>query len=167
MRSQRVEGDKNTRFFHKMANVRARRNLLTKVRINGVIVIDDEEIKARVCRAYLTLLLEMGDWRLSIRGLDFEVLGEDRSISLEALFSKEEVFEALSSLFGDKAPGPDGFTMAFWHLCWDFTKPEIMTFFEEFFMHGMFQKSLNSTFLVLIPKRGVVSKNQQAFIQDR
>lgn len=29
-----------------------------------------------------------------------------------------------------------------------------MAFFEEFFLHGMFQRSLNSTFLVLLPKKG-------------
>ena len=50
-----------------MANAHARRNLLTKVRTNGVTLIYDEEIKARVCNAYHTLLLEMGDWRLSVR----------------------------------------------------------------------------------------------------
>ena len=31
-----------------------------------------------------------------------------------------------------------------------------MAFFEEFFLHGMFQRSLNSTFLVLLPKKGGV-----------
>ncbi|RVW83041.1 hypothetical protein CK203_042498 [Vitis vinifera] len=61
------DGDKNTKFFHKMANAHARRNLLTKVRKNGVTLIDDEEIKARVCNAYHTLLLETGDWRPSVR----------------------------------------------------------------------------------------------------
>ena len=55
------EGDKNTRFFHKMANARARRNLLSKVKINGVTLTDKEEIKARVCRAYQTLLTKNGD----------------------------------------------------------------------------------------------------------
>lgn len=81
------------------------------------------------------------------------MLGEDRSKSLKVSFLEEEVFEALSSLSGDKAPSPNGFTMAFWHFCWDFTEPEIMTFFKEFFLHGTFQKNLNSTFLVLIPKK--------------
>ena len=50
------EGDKNTRFFHKTANVRARRNFLSKVKINGVTLIDEEDIKSGVCRAYQTLL---------------------------------------------------------------------------------------------------------------
>ena len=80
-------------------------------------------------------------------------MGEERSRNLEEPFSEDEVFEALSSLFGDEAPGPDDFTMAFWHFCWDFTKVEIMALFEDFFCLGTFQMSLNSTFLVLIPKK--------------
>ncbi|RVW16377.1 hypothetical protein CK203_067823 [Vitis vinifera] len=55
---------------------------------------------------------------------------------------------------GDKAPGPDGFTMAFWQDCWDVVKDEVMDLFKEFFEYGSFAKSLNTTFLVLIPKKG-------------
>ena len=54
---------------------------------------------------------------------------------------------------GDKAPGPDGFTVAFWQNAWDFTKEEIMEMFKEFHEHNSFVKSLNNTFLVLIPKK--------------
>ncbi|KAJ9689584.1 hypothetical protein PVL29_014988 [Vitis rotundifolia] len=54
---------------------------------------------------------------------------------------------------GDKAPGPDGFTTAFWHICWDFAKEEILDMFKEFHKYGSFLKSLNNTFLVLIPKK--------------
>ncbi|RVX17914.1 hypothetical protein CK203_004201 [Vitis vinifera] len=46
-------------------------------------------------RACLTLFSEMKDWRLSIRGLHFEVLGKYRFRSLEASFLEEEAFEAL------------------------------------------------------------------------
>ena len=54
---------------------------------------------------------------------------------------------------GDKAPGPDGFTVAFWQNAWDFAKEEIMEMFKEFHEHNSFVKSLNNTFLVLIPKK--------------
>ena len=55
---------------------------------------------------------------------------------------------------GDKAPGPDDFTGAFWQFCWEFVKEEVMEMFKEFHEHNTFLKSLNATFLVLIPKKG-------------
>ena len=73
---------------------------------------------------------------------------------LEIPFSEEEVFAALLDLGKDKAPSPDGFTMAFWLFCWDVVKVEIMGFFREFHEMSRFVKSLNATFLVLVPKKG-------------
>ena len=81
------------------------------------------------------------------------MLGEDSANSLEVMFSEEEIFAALSSCCGDKALGPDGFTMAIWLFCWDVVKSDILGLFKEFYLHGTFQRSLNSTFLVLIPKK--------------
>ena len=46
--------------------------------------------------------------------------------------------------------------MAFWQFLWDFVKEEILRFFQEFHEHGRFVKSLNATFLVLVPKKGGV-----------
>ena len=85
--------------------------------------------------------------------LQFRVLGLEMARSLEEPFLEKEVFEALYSLSGDKTPGLDGFTMAFCQFSWDFTKTEILAFFDEFFRLGTFQRSLNSTFLVLIKKK--------------
>ena len=69
-------------------------------------------------------------------------------------FTVAEIHSALTDMSGDKAPGPDGFTGAFWQTCWDFVKEEIMDLFKEFFVQKSFAKSLNTTFLVLIPKKG-------------
>ena len=46
--------------------------------------------------------------------------------------------------------------MTFWFFCWDVMKVEIMGFFREFHERGRFVKSLNATFLVLVPKMGGV-----------
>ena len=73
--------------------------------------------------------------------------------ALEAQFAEEEVHGALLGCSGDKALGPDGFTMAFWQFTWDFVKEDVMSFFREFHDHNKFVKSLNTTFLVLIPKK--------------
>ena len=73
--------------------------------------------------------------------------------SPEVLFSEEEIFTALSSWCGDKSPSSDGFSMAFWLYCWDVVRAEILGLFREFYFHGTFQRSLNSTFLLFIPKK--------------
>ena len=46
-------------------------------------------------------------------GLEFTSIEEDERHELERDFSKEEVVKVLQEMEGDKAPGPDGFTMAF------------------------------------------------------
>ena len=73
---------------------------------------------------------------------------------LEEPFCEEELFIALSELNGDKALGPDDFSLAFWQHCWDVVKVKVLSFFKEFHEHGCFAKNLNATFLVLVPKRG-------------
>ncbi|RVW69946.1 Transposon TX1 uncharacterized 149 kDa protein [Vitis vinifera] len=93
-------------------------------------------------------------WRPGVEGLPFMRLDSCEAEGLEIPFTEGEVFAALSDLGKDKAPGPDDFTMAFWLFSWDLVKAEIMGFFKEFHERGRFVKSLNATFLVLVPKRG-------------
>ena len=54
---------------------------------------------------------------------------------------------------GDKAPGPDGFTMAFFHNCWSVVEKDVMDFFDYFHRHSVFKRSINALFLTLIPKK--------------
>ena len=85
-----------------------------------------------------------------------EVLGIEDVGSLEVRFFEEEVFVAISGLNGEKAPRPDSFPIAFWSFSWEFVKDEGMDFFKEFYEKKKFVRSLNATFLVLIPKKGNV-----------
>ncbi|XP_059597084.1 uncharacterized protein LOC132254750 [Vitis vinifera] len=77
----------------------------------------------------------------------------EEAARLEEAFTEEEVFSALSDVNGDKAPGPDRLSLSFWQFSWDFVKEEVMGFLKEFHEYGRFVRSLNSTFLVLIPKK--------------
>ena len=45
-------------------------------------------------------------------------------------------------------------TLTFWLFSWEFVKEEVMSFFMEFHEGDRFVKSLNATFLVLVPKKG-------------
>ncbi len=147
------EGDNNTKLFHKMVNSNRRRNFMKRVEVGDVIHEDTSAIRDNVVCFYENLYQETEAWRPSVDGLDFHSIGADEASLLERKFDREEVFLVLKYLQGDKAPGPDGFSMAFFHRCWEVVGDEVMGFFEEFHTHCKFEKSLNATFIALIPKK--------------
>ena len=111
------------------------------------------EIREEVSRDFQLLLSTLGDWRSSLSGLSFESLDDFEVAGLEMPFEEEEVYKALLSFRGDKAPGSDGLSTTFWQFSWEFVKNEVMNFFREFHTSGCFVHSVNATFLVLIPKK--------------
>ena len=46
--------------------------------------------------------------------------------------------------------------IAFWEDYWDTVRKDVMDLIKEFFEKGTFTKSLNDTFIVLIPEKGTV-----------
>ncbi|RVX17539.1 hypothetical protein CK203_003885 [Vitis vinifera] len=148
------EGDRNTCFFHRMANAHRRNNSLDRIMINGEWLTEDQEVRKGIVNAFQNLLSEESGWRADIEGLHLNQLNSREAEDLEMPFSEEEIHFALTEMRGDKFPGPDGFTAVFWQACWDFVKEEVVDLFKEFYEHGSFAKCLNTTFLVLIPKKG-------------
>ena len=108
-----------------------------------------------IANAFQQLLSEDMGWKADIERLQLDQISQQEA-ELEIPFSETEVHSALMEMNGDKAPSPDGFTVAFWQSCWDFAKVEILEMFKEFHEHSSFLKSLNNTFLVLIPKKSGV-----------
>ena len=65
-------GNKNTGFFHKMANSNSRRNCLKKIKVNGNWLSEDHEIQRGVVRAYQDLLSDPGGWHSSMSSMEFD-----------------------------------------------------------------------------------------------
>ena len=137
-----------------MANSHRRRNAINKIKINGRWLTDASAIQKGIGDEFKGHLTEPGVWRPAFPSISLEELGTDDADSLEVRFSEEKVSTTIVGLNGEKAPGPDGFPIAFWSFCWEFVKDEVMEFFKEFYERKKFVKSLNATFLVLIPKKG-------------
>ena len=154
------EGDRNTGFFHRMTNSHKRRNSIMSICINGRKLVKEPEIKASLVDAFPSLLSNLNSWCPPFPNLPFNSIGVEEAAKLEEMFTEEEIRAMVFGLNGDKAPGPDGFPLAFWSLSWDFVKEEVLGFFKEFFEHSQFVKSLNATFLVLVPKRRTVEDLQ-------
>jgi len=87
--------------------------------------------------------------------LEFPMISGDNAVWLERPFEEVEVFEVIQNFNGDKSLGPDGFPMAFFQACWEILKSDLMVVFHHFYARGQFEKSLNATFITLIPKKSV------------
>ena len=85
--------------------------------MDGVLYEDEEEVRSKVVHFYQSLYTESNSWHPSMDGLEFSSIGEAERLGLERDFSKEEVVKVLQDMEGDKAPSPDGFTMAFFQKC--------------------------------------------------
>ena len=112
------EEDNNTRFFHRLANSHRRTNTMRGVEVNGIMYEAESDIQDQVVGFYKSLYQEPEDWRPTVDGFDFASLDEVDRLFLEREFDSEEIIAALREAEGDKAPGPDGFTIAFFQKCW-------------------------------------------------
>ena len=90
---------------------------------------------------------------MSPKGLDFFRLTKPEAAKMEVPFLVEEVATTLKYLNGDKAQGSNGYIAAFWQSAWDVIKDDVMKVFKDFYETRKFVKSINITFLVMVPKR--------------
>lgn len=142
------EGDKNTKFFHRVANIQKRSNYIGMLIADGALIDDENVFSKKLVDYYEDLFYEEEDKRPILDGLDFSSKNHKDATWLERNF-EEVVMEALNSLNGDKAPSLDGMTLAFFQNCW-IVKEDLLKVFEKFFTRAKFEKSFNSTSIALI-----------------
>lgn len=75
---------------------------------------------------------------------------------MEAPFTEEEVAAAVNSCNDDKAPGPDGFSLASFREHWGVGREDVMATVYYFYDHGELERSPNAACIALIPKKGGV-----------
>ncbi|KAL6318412.1 hypothetical protein AAG906_041175 [Vitis piasezkii] len=174
------EGDRNTGYFHRMATAHRRRNSMDRIKINGIWLSEEQEVRTGIADAFKQLLTEDSEWKADIGGLNLNQISQQEAEILEFPFSEDEVHSALMDMNGDKAPSPDGFTVAFWQCCWEFVKEEVLEMFKEF--HELLSSRASTTrFWSFYQKGGggvltnrikkvigkVVSPDQNAFVMGR
>ena len=64
--------------------------------------------------AFQNLFSALGGWSPSLPDMAINEIGSEEAARLEESFSEEEIWTTISGLNSDKAPGPDGFPIAFW-----------------------------------------------------
>lgn len=64
----------------------------------------------------------------------------------------KEIQDAMFSIHGNKAPGPDGFSAGFFQANWNTVGPAIIEEVHNIFTKGVLPISINNTHIRLIPK---------------
>ena len=82
------EGDRNTSFFHKMANAHRRRNMMSHVKTNGSWLTKENDIRDGVVNEFKLLLSVVGGWRPNISGMSFKRLEAVETARLKESFSE-------------------------------------------------------------------------------
>ncbi|GAB2298359.1 hypothetical protein Dimus_038529 [Dionaea muscipula] len=147
-----LHGDKNSSFFHAIANHRQNVNMINSIQKDGRLVDLPLQMKEAAQDHFRILFNERWKCRPCFVNAFGPKLDSAMAASLEVRFTDEEVWNAVQSCNGGKAPGPDGFNLSFFKHCWEVVKEDISRFFHEFFENGRIVKGLRSSFISLIPK---------------
>lgn len=151
------EGDRNTAFFHKSVT---RKQFKDQIKFlidsNGAQLTSNDDISAEVVRFYQAML---GSVDLACSGgslADLRDLLAPVPLHLTAMLTISPTCSDIAKVFktfpSNKAPGPDGFTVEFFKSAWSIVGVEVVQAIQEFFIIGKLLKSLNSTWITLVPK---------------
>ncbi|RVW91468.1 Transposon TX1 uncharacterized 149 kDa protein [Vitis vinifera] len=150
------EGDCNSKFYHKVANGRRNRKYIKELENErGLVLKNAESITEEILHYFEKLYTNPTGESWGVEGLDWSPISEESALRLESPFTEEEISKAIFQLDRDKAPGPDGFTIAVFQECWDVIKEDLVRVFAEFHRSGIINQSTNASFIVLIPKKSL------------
>src|ERR1043165_5073852 len=125
-------GDGNTKFFHRVATERYRRNsIATLTHPDGSIVSDHVGKEALLYQTYKDRLGTSNevDIVLDLHRLIKRVHGFG---ALSSPFSHAKIDEVVRNMPADRAPGPDGFSGSFLKSCWHIIKCDFYKLCEDF-----------------------------------
>ena len=92
------------------------------------------EIQREITEYYENLYSETEDWRPELEMRECPMIDENDNNQLMAPFEAQEIIECIKACAGDKAPGPDGFSMTFFRQCWDIIKKELVAAVQNFYV---------------------------------
>ncbi|PNX75860.1 cysteine-rich receptor-like protein kinase, partial [Trifolium pratense] len=147
------EGDANSRFFHSSIKGRRRRNQIVRLKKGADWLEGVNLIKTEAKSHFSKHLAEEWSSRPFLHDIAFNSLSADDNDLLLAPFDEAEVKDTIWSCDGNKSPGPDGFNLNFFKVCWHIVKKDVMNFLGEFHEKAVLPKALTASFLTLVPKK--------------
>jgi hypothetical protein len=149
------EGDRNTRYFHRKATWRRKKNKIARLRKPDGTWTEDANEMGDLATSFFKQLYTRQDEvdPTELLNLFTQRVDDDMNATLCAPFSEKEISDALFQIGPLKAPGPDGFPARFLQHNWDLLKEDITKAVQAFFSSGVLPDEVNETAIVLIPKK--------------
>ncbi|GMJ08752.1 hypothetical protein HRI_004544400 [Hibiscus trionum] len=148
------DGDRNTSYYHAIANGRRKRNTILSLKDDcGNWILDPEKLKMLAVDFFETLFSSEGNNGYSFNCREqFRRIDQQNWEDLIRPLSCEEIREALFQMHPSKSPGVDGFHASFYQRNWDIVGKVVCNTIQCIFASGVVDPELNKTLLVLIPK---------------
>jgi hypothetical protein len=145
-------GDENTHFFHTIATIAHKRNFIVSLaQSDGTLVMDHEQ-KANLLWTAFRSRLGVSEFQNMTYDLS-SLLNQHELSHLVDDFSQDEIDFVIKNLPNSHAPGLDGFNGLFIKKCWNVLKGDFVRLLNDFCSHNIDLKSINSSFIALIPKK--------------
>lgn len=108
-----------------------RNNTIEVIHKGDNTLLEQEAIKDHNVNYYENLFKEDFPWRTKLDGLFIDSIDPSSAVWLETIFKEEVLDVFVRGLARDKAPGPDGFSRAFFQAFWSFVREDFMKVFLE------------------------------------
>ena len=146
------EVDRNTKYFHLLANMKRRKKHISELLVDGRSVHRPRRIK-QVISGYFKSLYQQKQLPF-IKEQDglLNWISQDQASALEVIPFEEEIKLVIWSCDPSKAPGSDGFNLNFVRKMWNVIGLDFQNVIHQFFISGNLPKKLNVTWVSLIPK---------------
>jgi hypothetical protein len=148
------EGDRNTAFFHRTCKIRQATNAISMLKKDNLILTDPQDIASHIVDYYKNLFSTNSQVLPNnlIGNVIPSLVSDNENNILTAIPDSEEIKQAVFTLSGDSAPGPDGFGGCFYQTYWDIVAPDVCLAVQYFFQNNHLMRNYNSSNVVLIPK---------------
>ncbi|XP_031124183.1 uncharacterized protein LOC116026896 [Ipomoea triloba] len=154
------DADANTKFFHRYASTRKKKNTLSRLKNASDVWVEGEGLNA-VVLDYFNDIFASNHSSASMDIFAASVVPRvthDQNNSLLRPFEPEEVKATLFSMFPDKAAGSDGMNPGFYQHYWDVVGSDVSSFVIKCLNECTMPDGLNDTNVVLIPKMSCPEK---------
>ncbi|GJS96768.1 putative RNA-directed DNA polymerase [Tanacetum coccineum] len=156
-------GDANSAYFYKVVKGQASRNRIDCVTTSEGVCLDGDQVPLIFIDHYTSFLGQPGiTTDLDTNGLFSNKLSDEEALHMIRDISNQEVRDAMFSIGDNKAPGPDGYSSAFFKESWEIVGTDITKAVKEFFYQRRILSNRMKDCL-----QHLVSLNQSAFVLGR